>query len=108
MSLDKMLKSKLSLNKSRSLQVDFTHEQSSTSKNHMFIKCTIMKHQVHEQVDYFIFRSKLLIFTVNTRQAIGDNKKSWNVRRFETDFYTLRNILVLAFGQCLVPPLVPT
>lgn len=75
----------------------------------MFIKCSILKHQVHEQVDYFVFRSKLLIFTVNTRQVIGeDNKKNWSVRRFETDFYTLRNILVLAFGQCFVPPLVPT
>lgn len=29
------------------------------------------------------------------------------VRRYEADFYTLRSILVLCFGQCFIPPLWP-
>lgn len=50
-----------------------------------------------------------MIFEVNTKGDSGTNSQfDWIVKRFETDFYTLRNILVMYFGQCFIPPLVPT
>ena len=30
------------------------------------------------------------------------------VKRFEADFYSIRNILNLSYGQCFIPPLCPT
>ena len=97
---DRLMKSKLTLNKNRVMPVDIVQEQSSTSKFHLLIKCSIVKLSVKEQVDFFIFKTKNLVFTVNTKQVAKDNstKKNWTVKRFESDFYTLRNILILSYG----------
>lgn len=35
-------------------------------------------------------------------------KLNWHVKRYETDFYLLRSILVQQYGQMFVPPLTPT
>jgi hypothetical protein len=63
-----------------------------------------------EQTEYFIFRTKYLIFKLNSRLSSKDKSKSqnWVVRRYESDFYVLRSILSLCFGQCLIPVLTPT
>lgn len=67
---------------------------------------------MEEQTEYFIFSSKLLKFEIITKidaeASQQADKLNFEVTRFETDFYVLRNILVLSFGQCLVPPLTPT
>jgi hypothetical protein len=60
-----------------------------------------------EVTDYFIFKSKHLVFKIKTRVANLHRNASYVVRRFEGDFYTLRNILVLSYGQCFIPPLWP-
>ena len=65
----------------------------------MNIKCSISKSMVHEQVDFFIFRTKMLVFRINTRQSKDSKAKiNWQVSRYETDFYSLRNILWMTFG----------
>ena len=47
------------------------------------------------------------MFKINSKINAKDNKQHWIVKRFEDDFYKLRNILVLSFGQCFIPPLTP-
>jgi len=54
------------------------------------------------------FRTKVLILKINSKINTAGNRYNWIVRRYESDFYTLRNILALSFGQCFIPPLTPT
>ena len=60
-----------------------------------------------EQTDYFIFKSKNLVFKIKTRISNLHKSANYFVRRYESDFYLLRSILVLCFGQCFIPPLWP-
>ena len=115
LNLDHMSKVKLTLNKEKYLTVDFQHQPNTMSNNAKYIKCSILSSGVHEQTDYFFFRSKQLIMKINTRvpsrvkQGSTVQQKSLNyvVRRFENDFYLLRSILVNTYGQCFIPPLSP-
>lgn len=51
-----------------------------------------------------IFKSKTLFLNVKT---VINGSKNWQVRRPESDFYMLRSILSLSYGQNLIPPLTP-
>ena len=68
------------------------------------IVCKIVKNEVHQAVDFLVFKSKQLVFKIKTK--IGPDQ-FWSVRRAECDFYSLRTILSLSFGQCFIPALVP-
>ena len=46
----------------------------------------------------------MLVFKVKTKLGPGE---FLTVRRAESDFYSLRTILSLSFGQCFIPPLTP-
>ena len=60
-------------------------------------------------MEYLIFKTKYLVFKISTKIKNIHNKRiHWIVNRMESDFYLLRKILALIFGQCFIPPLAPT
>ena len=63
-----------------------------------------MKSEIHVNTNILIFKSKTLVFKINLK--VDKNLNSF-VRRAEVDFYYLRSILVMSFGQCFIPPLKP-
>jgi hypothetical protein len=103
---ERMRHCKLSLNSYKELEVDRKLESNLLTDEHMNVRCSVLSSHIDESKDYFVFRTKALIFTINSK--IRGTAVSWNVRRQEQDFYTLRGILVLSFGQCFIPPLLPT
>ena len=94
--IKRMKQSKLSENTCSSLEVDIKLEHNILSQNTTSTKCTVVSLQVNESTEFFVFRTKQLIFTVETKVKTED--ASWSVRRQEQDFYTLRSILVITFG----------
>lgn len=104
-----MEKHRFSLNQHKYIPVDMRNEeQGSVMKLHRHLKCSIVKSSVQDQTDFYFFRSKHILFEVNTRSKDKKSKLNWNVKRYEADFYLLRSILVQQYGQLLVPPLTPT
>lgn len=100
-----LLKKKLSANLIKSVGVDVQTETNSISKNTKFVKCSIIKSEIHVSTNILIFKSKTLVFKINLKV---DKNLNSIVRRAEIDFYHLRNILVMSFGQCFIPPLKPS
>ena len=70
---------KVSKNNLNNVPIDFILAQSGTSKQHKFIKCSIIKSEIIEQTDLFIFRNRVLRMTIITRFTNIDKK--WTVRR---------------------------
>ena len=94
-----MNKTKLTINRQKDIEVDIKTDQNIVlSQNTKNIKCSILQSKVEEQIDFFIFKTKLLIFRINTKTYGCSAKLNWTVKRFEADFYTLRNILTLSYG----------
>lgn len=94
---EKMQTVKYSLNKERAIYVDNiiqdTHKNELVQDNAR-IKCAIVASKVREQKEYYVFRSRVLIFKVETRVRGGSRPAKWSVSRYEADFYTLRKILI--------------
>lgn len=101
---EKMKYCKLSLNKVNELPCDISFNENIFTKNLRDIRCTVTSSKLHQSTDYFVFKTKTLILTINTK-VLG--KYEWTVSRQEQDFYILRNILSSTFGQCFIPPLLP-
>ena len=80
--------------------------ENALSKNCNKIRCTVVSHQLNETTEFFVFKTKTLIFSILTK--VNDANVNWSVSRQEQDFYTLRSLLVLSFGQCFIPPLLPS
>lgn len=101
----------MTLNRHRYIPVDQKLKQSRIMKFSKSTKCHIKQSSIEEQTEYFIFTTKLLKFNIRI-QVVGAEsqgvKEFFNVNRYETDFYILRNILLLSFSQCFVAPLTPT
>ena len=80
------------------MPVDIKLDENILTKDEPKIKCAIRASKVREQTDYYIFRTRVLLFKVETKiRSKGKNQK-WTVSRFENDFYSLRRILELTFG----------
>ena len=113
MSIVNMEKHKFTINASKYIPVDNRLAQSRLARHHKHLRCHISKHAIHEQIEYFIFTTKLLVLQITTKvvgiDAAGVRlQPTYTVKRHETDFYILRNILMLSYSQCFVPPLSPT
>lgn len=113
MSIANMEKHKLTINASKYIPVDNRLTQSRLARHHKHLRCHISKHAIQEQVEYFIFTTKLLVLQITTKVVGIDAaevrlRPTYTVKRQETDFYILRNILTLSYSQCFVPPLTPT
>ena len=109
-SVDEMEKFKLTINDHKYVAVCQKLKQSKFLRIHKHIKCHIKSCQVEEKKEYLIFRSKLLKFNIyiEVKNAhLYKIKPEFSVFRYETDFYVLRNILVMSYSQCFVPPLTP-
>lgn len=99
---------KVSPNTSKEVQVDIQTTANLLSQNSTAVKCVIIKSEIQES-GFLLFKSKLLIFKINTKlYSKLDKRINLVVRRLESDFYLLRSILALSFGQCFIPPLTPT
>lgn len=104
---ENMRKVKLTLNKVNSLPVDIVTADNIISQNSKYVKCSIQTSEAIEQTDYFIFKSKHLVFKIKTRISNLNKRADFLVKRYEADFYCLRSILSLCYGQCFIPPLWP-
>jgi hypothetical protein len=104
-----MQKRKLTPNAIKETVVDIKTDQDTIlARNWKKVKCSILHSKVQEQTDFFIFKSKLLVFKIQTKIKFRSEHMSFVVKRFESDFYCIRNILNLTYGQCFIPPLCPT
>lgn len=79
---DRMSKCKLSINKDKYMQVDIKTESTILVRNHRYLKCAIFSNEIFEQTDFFIFKTKMLIFSIHTR-CTNSNAVNWNTRRYE-------------------------
>lgn len=72
---------KLSLNKSKIIGADIKLEETILSQNARTSRCTVINSQVNESTDFFVFRTKQLVFTINT--VIRGADVEWTVKRQE-------------------------
>jgi len=66
---DRMSKCKLSINKDKYMQIDIKTDNTLLVRNHRYLKCSIFSNEIIEQTDFFIFKTKMLIFNLNTRST---------------------------------------
>lgn len=101
---EQMEQHKLTMNTSKSIKVDLVTPPNIISTS--LVRCSILNTRIVEYTEYLVLKTKYLVLKIDTK--IDGEDEHWIVRRTEADFYVMRNILCLAYGQCIVPPLTPS
>lgn len=106
---NRLKKMKSTFNRQKYIQIDQTLEKNIFNKADLKIFCAITGSKIKDQTNFSIFRNRTIVFQIRTKLLLeeDDKKKVYKVRRFESDFYILRSILSLSFGQCMIPCINP-
>lgn len=86
-----MLSKKISPNTFKEVEIDTKTEENILSQNSLVIKCKILKSEIHQQTNFLVLKSQLLVFKIGLK--IENTSLNSEVLRLESDFYHLRSIL---------------